>query len=225
LGAEHKWLRLLTNTFGVDEDDLPRTIFENTNYFSGYGVLKYDTFDNKFFPKDGLYFEGDFHWYLFDDGRGDTFDPFSIVKAHFAYAHAISPNFSMVVSSGGGFRLGDRGTNALDFFVGGYGFKPLNNILPFYGYDAFSLRGDTYLSSSLTFDYEIFKNNHINIAANIANVGDKLFERGEWIDRIDYSGFALGYGMETFFGPIELKYSYSPERKTDEWHVNVGFRF
>jgi NTE family protein len=56
-------------------------------------------------------------------------------------------------------------------------------------------------------------------------VGDQLFERGEWIDSIDYSGFAVGYGLETFLGPIELKYAFSPERNTDEWHVNVGFRF
>ncbi|MEM7084771.1 MAG: patatin-like phospholipase family protein [Bacteroidota bacterium] len=225
LGAEHKWLRLLSNTIGVDENNLPRTIFENTNYFSGYGVLKYDTFDNKFFPKKGLYFEGDFHWYVLDDGSGTTFDPFSIAKANIAYAHSFSPSFSMLVSTSGGFRLGDRGTNSLDFFVGGYGYKPLNNIIPFYGYEALGLRGDTYLSSQITLDCEIFKNNHINVSGNIANVGDQLFERGEWIDGIDYSGFALGYGLETFFGPIELKYSYSPERETDEWHVNVGFRF
>lgn len=225
LGAEHKWLRLLSNTIGVDENNLPRTIFENTNYFSSYGVLKYDTFDNKFFPKEGFYFEGDFHWYLFDDGRGDTFDPFSIAKANFSYAYSFTPTLSLVASASGGFRIGDRGTDALDFFVGGYGYKPLNNIVPFYGYEALSLRGDTYLSSQVTLDCEIFKNNHINISGNIANVGDQLFERGEWIDGVDYSGFAVGYGLETFFGPIELKYSYSPERETDEWHVNVGFRF
>ena len=225
LGAEHKWLRLLSKTIGVDENNLPRTIFENTNYFSGYGVLKYDTFDNKFFPTKGLYFEGDFHWYLFDDGRGATFDPFSIAKANLAYAYSFSPAFSVLASVSGGFRLGDRGTNALDFFVGGYGHKPLNNIVPFYGYEALSLRGDTYLSTQITLDCEIFKNNHINISGNIANVGDQLFERGEWIDGVDYSGFAVGYGLDTFFGPIELKYARSPERDTDEWHVNVGFRF
>ncbi|MBL4663861.1 MAG: patatin-like phospholipase family protein [Flavobacteriaceae bacterium] len=225
LGAEHKWLRLLSKTIGVDENNLPQTVFENTSYFSSYGVLKYDTFNNKYFPTEGLYFEGDFHWYLFAKGRSDTFDPFSIAKTKIAYALSLSPSFSMLVSASGGFRLGDRGTNSLDFFVGGYGYKPLNNIIPFYGYEALSLRGDTYLSSQITLDCEIFKNNHINISGNIANVGDKLFERVEWLERIDYSGFALGYGLETFFGPIELKYSYSPERRTDEWYVNVGFRF
>jgi len=225
LGAEHKWLRTLSETIGVDEDNLPRTVFENTSYFSSYGVLKYDTFDNKHFPNKGVYFEGDFHWYLFANGRNKEFDPFSIAKAQLAYAFSFTSNFSVVISAEGGFKIGDRGTNSLDFFVGGYGFKPLNNIVPFYGYEALSLRGDTYIKSELILDCEIIRKNHIIISGNIANIGDQLIETGEWIDGIDYSGFAVGYGLETFLGPIELKYAFSPERNTDEWHVTVGFRF
>jgi len=225
LGAEHKWLRTLSETIGVDEDNLPRTVFENTSYFSSYGVLKYDTFDDKHFPNKGIYFEGDFHWYLFANGRNKEFDPFSIAKAQLAYAFSFTSNFSVVISAEGGFKIGDRGTNSLDFFVGGYGFKPLNNIVPFYGYEALSLRGDTYIKSELILDCEIIRKNHIIISGNIANIGDQLIETGEWIDGIDYSGFAVGYGLETFLGPIELKYAFSPERNTDEWHVTVGFRF
>ncbi len=109
--------------------------------------------------------------------------------------------------------------------MGGYGFKQINNIIPFYGYDALSLRGDTYLKSTLTFDYEIFRKNHINISANIANVGDQLFITKGWINSIDNTGYSIGYGFETFIGPIEAKYSFSPERDQGEWYVNVGFSF
>ena len=52
-----------------------------------------------------------------------------------------------------------------------------------------------------------------------------FFSNGKWIDGVDYSGIAVGYGYETFFGPIELKYSFSPETRRDEWYVNVGYRF
>jgi NTE family protein len=41
----------------------------------------------------------------------------------------------------------------------------------------------------------------------------------------DYSGYGVGYGLDTFLGPIELKYAYSPERDEGEWYVTVGFRF
>ena len=163
--------------------------------------------------------------YLLAFGHNDDFDQFSIAKARIGYAFTLLKDFSAVISTEGGFKIGNESTRSLDFFVGGYGFRPLNNIIPLYGYEALTLRGDTYLKSQLTLDYEIAKNHHINLSGNIANVGDQLFGSGDFINRIDYTGYALGYGMETFFGPIEVKYSYSPERDTNEWYVTAGFRF
>ncbi len=224
-GIEHKWLKYLSETIGVDEDGIPRTVFENTNYVSTYGYLRYDTFNNSFFPTKGFFFNGDFHLYLFAEGDNEDFEQFSIAQAKFGYAQSFSSKLSAVISTEGGFKIGGDGTRSLDFFMGGYGYKEVNNLKPFYGYEALSLRGDTYLKSSLTIDYEIFRKNHINIAANIANVGDDLFTDGKWIDGIDYSGFALGYGMETFLGPLEAKWAFSPERDESEWHITAGFRF
>ena len=74
-------------------------------------------------------------------------------------------------------------------------------------------------------DYMIFKNNHINAAANFANIEDGIFDTGEWITTPDYSGYALGYSIDTFFGPIEAKYTWSPETKQDIWFFNIGFWF
>jgi len=225
LGVEHKWLRYLSKTIGIDENENPRTIFEDTNYFSTYGYLKYDSYDNTFFPNRGFYFEGDFHLYLFSEGRNEDFDQFSIAKAKAGYALSITDKFSTRITTEGGFKIGNDATTSLDFFVGGYGFKQINNIVPFYGYDALSLRGDTYLKSSLTLDYEIINKNHLTAFVNIANVEDNLFETGEFIEKIDYSGFGLGYGLETFLGPIEVRYAYSPEREDGIWHIAAGFRF
>ncbi|RFN59042.1 patatin-like phospholipase family protein [Marixanthomonas ophiurae] len=224
-GIEHKWLRYLSETIGIDEDGIPRTVFESTNYFSTYGYLRYDTFNNSFFPNDGFYFNGDFHLYILGEGRNTGFDQFSIAQAKVGYAQSFSSKLSAVITTEGGFKIGDDSTHSLDFFLGGYGYRPINNIKQFYGYEGLSLRGDTYLKSSLTLDYEFFRKNHINIAVNIANVGDDLLTDGKWIDGIDYSGFALGYGMETFLGPLEVKWAFSPERDESEWHIAAGFRF
>jgi NTE family protein len=223
-GVEHKKLRYLSKTIGIDQDSNPQTVFENTNYFSTYGYLLYDTFDNSFFPKEGIYFSGDFHLYMFGEGLNENFESFSIAKAKAGYAKSFN-KFTTLITTAGGFKIGTSDTRSLDFFMGGFGFKEINNIVPFYGYEALTLRGNTYLKSSITFDYEIFRKNHINIAANISNIGDNLFENGEWIDEVMYSGFALGYGLETFLGPIQLKYAYSPERDQSVWHVSAGFKF
>lgn len=224
-GVEHKWLRYLSETIGIDENNNPRTIFEDTNYISTYGYLIYDTFDNSFFPNSGFYFDGDFHLYLLANGMNKNFSQFSIAKAKAAYAKSFSKKFTIVVSTEGGFKIGGKDTRSFDFFVGGFGFKGINNIIPLYGVEALTLRGDTYLKSAITLDYELVKKHHLNITANISNVGDGLFETGEWIDRINYSAYVIGYGLETFLGPLQLKYAYSPEMKKGEWHVSAGYSF
>lgn len=226
LGAEHKWLKYVSETIGLDENNNPRTLFDNTHYFSTYGTLRFDTYDNQLYPSKGFYFKGDFHYYLFQDGINTDFDQFSIAKTKIGVAASLFKNFSAVLSTEGGLKIGDGGsTNSFDFFMGGYGFKETNNLIPFYGFDALSHRGNTYLKSTLSFDYELYKNCHVNLSANIANIGNNLFLTKQWINGIDYTGYALGGGWETFLGPVELKYSYSPERKKGEWHVGVGFRF
>ena len=89
-----------------------------------------------------------------------------------------------------------------------------------------NLRGDAFLkTTTITFDYNFYKKLHLITSANIANVGDNLFEDNKWVDAIDYSGYALGFGADTFLGPVEIKYSYSPEIEKSVWYVNVGYRF
>ena len=225
IGGEHKYLRYLSETIGIDPNNLSRTIFESTNYYSIFGQLKFDTFDNTFFPNKGLYFNGDFHLYLFGQGRNNNFQEFSIAKAKLGYATSFARKFSVVFTSEGGFKIGGDETQSLDFSLGGYGFKEVNNILPMYGYEALSLRGNTYLKTDLTLDFEFIRKNHINISGNIANVGDDLFTNRGWIDRVNYTGIAIGYGLESFMGPLELKYSYSPDLGESIWYVALGYRF
>jgi NTE family protein len=37
-----------------------------------------------------------------------------------------------------------------------------------------------------------------------------------------YSGYAMGYGLETIIGPIEIKHTWSPDQKGYTW-FSVGF--
>jgi NTE family protein len=74
-------------------------------------------------------------------------------------------------------------------------------------------------------DYEFLKNNHLNFAANYANLGDRIFESVDWISIPKYSGYAIGYGLETVVGPIEIKHTWSPETKKGYTWFSVGFSF
>lgn len=225
VGAEHKYLRFLSETIGIQDEEASKVIFESTNYFSTYGYLRYDNYDNLFFPTKGFFFSGDFNWYLWAKGRNKNFKPFSIAKAELGYAFSPFEHFSVHYKAQGGFTIGSGDTTPLGFALGGYGFKEMNNIIPFIGFKPTSLRGNSFVMSGLTFDYEFVRNNHLNFTVNIANVGDNIFDKGEWLKGIQYSGFALGYGLNTLFGPLEIKYAISPQNKRNEWHVALGYRF
>ncbi len=224
LGVQHKFLDVETETVN-DGDDIAGFVFEKSHLFGAYGQLKFDSLDHKYFPKSGFYFDGDFDLTLFSSDFNENFTEFSIANAYFLYAESISKRFTLLTEISGGFKLGGEDVRSLDFFLGGYGNKKINNLVPFYGYDFISIAGDGYVKAALTLDYEFIKKNHFNVAVNIANAGYNLFSSEEWLTRPDFTGYALGYGMDTFLGPLELKYTYSPEVKASEWFIALGFQF
>lgn len=224
IGAELKHLKFSSETFLENTND-DNTVFENSDFFSLFGNLKYDSLDDKYFPSKGFYFNGDFNLYLYSSDFNNEFFEFSIAKADIAYAFKLSEYLSVHLNTQGGFKIGDNSVNSLNFALGGYGNNFINNFISFYGYDFISLAGNSFVKGTINLDYEIFNKNHLIFSANFANVEDNIFDTGEWFTDPDYTGYALGYSLETFLGPIEAKYSYSPETKDGYWFFNLGLWF
>jgi NTE family protein len=223
LGFEHKRLKFSTETILTDNNNDEETVFEKSDYLSLFGKLKFDTYDDKYFPTKGFLFDGDFHTYIHSSDYNDNFSPFSIAKATIGFSQSISKDLTVNWTNQGGFRIGEGTNQYLSFALGGYGAHLINNYTPFLGYDFLSLNGNSFVKSTLTLDYEFVKKNHINLTINVANVEDNIFETKEWLSLPDYTGYALGYALETFIGPIEAKYSWSPETKRGFWFFNIGF--
>lgn len=231
VGVEHKLLKYSSRTLNElleDSGNLAsgeRTYFENSNYFSAYGQLTLDTYDDRYFPSRGLYFDGDFHLYLFSSDFNDNFEEFSIAKARMGAAFPIWGNLSLNLETEGGFKLGTSAVTSLDFVLGGFGSLTINNFVPFLGYDFLSLPGNSYVKAYGRLDWELLQKHHLTFAANIANVEDDLFRTGEWFTAPDYLGFGIGYGWESFFGPVQVLYSWSPEARQNVLFFSVGYWF
>lgn len=224
-GVELKKLRIFTETLATLDPDDRRTIFENNATGSLYGKILFDSYDNNFFPATGWKVKGDFHLYLLSSDINNDFNEFSIAQLSVGRAHKLRHNLSLRGEIFVGFPIGDPSNSSLDFFLGGYGARDINNNLPFYGYDFISLGGNSVVKSLFELDWELFNKNHIVLSANLANIEDDLFEQPDWFNKARYTGYAIGYGLETFLGPIELKYSFSPQQSRGEFFVNLGFRF
>lgn len=234
LGIEQKFLKYSTKTLSeVDDQGLPmelsirdgKTLFEKSNFYSAYGGLTLDTYDDKYFPTKGLLFEGDFHLYLFSSDFNNNFREFSVGKARFGTATTIFDNLSINIETEGGFKLGTSSVTTMDFVLGGYGNDFINNFRPFFGYDFLSLPGNSFVKAYGRLDFELAPKNHLMFAANFANVDDDLFRTGEWFTPPDYSGYALGYGIESLVGPLQVFYSWSPEQKEGNFFFSIGYWF
>lgn len=223
LGAEHKHLKIISETFVEDEEE--ETTFDKSDYFGLFGNLKFDTYSDKYFPKSGFFFEGDFHLYLSSSDFNDNFSEFSIAKANIGYVIPFSERFTARLGSAGGFKIGDDSNNSLNFAIGGYGNDLINNFIPFYGYDFISVTGNSFVKGSIDLDFEWIRKHHINFGVNYSNIGEDIFIDGEWFTTPDYSGYAIGYSLDTFLGPLEAKYTWSPENSENFWTFNLGFWF
>ena len=219
-GLELKHIKIKSKTL---QNSNP--LFENSDYASAFGYIKYDSFDNKYFPKKGWFFNGDVQTYLYSTNYTNAFNRFSILKGEVGITRTFYKVINLKFQSEAGLSFGQDSVHYLDFVLGGYGFNAINNFKPFYGYDFVSVASDSYIKSLATLDVEFYKKNHFNFSANIANAENKLFNSGNWVATPKYTGYALGYGLETVLGPIELKYSWSPELPKGYLWFNIGFWF
>jgi NTE family protein len=220
LGAEYRHINIRSETLQNNSQ-----IFENTDYYSLFGSFKFDSLDNKYFPKNGFFFSGEFQSYVNSADFKIKLNPFSIAKGEFIFAKTFYKKATLKFQSEIGFTVGNRELPFLNFVFGGYGFAQNYNFKHLFGYDFLSVSANGFLKNTLTVDYEFYKKNHINFAGNFANIGDDLFRNSNQISIPKYSGYALGYGLETIIGPVELKYSWSPETNKGYAWVNIGFWF
>lgn len=228
LGIEHKSIKASTRTVlsDVDPDDEdPETIIEDDDLLSLYGSLTFDSLDDPHYPREGAYFDGMFNFYFANLNGDISVEDFSIAKGAVGGYIPLHERVTAHISSETGFRIGSENLNGLNFFLGGYGNKTINNFKPFYGYDFFTLSADSYIKGLVEIDLNFYKKNHLILSGNFANVEDDIFSTGEWFTEPDFSGYAVGYGCDTILGPVDVKYAYSPEVKDGLLYFSLGYRF
>lgn len=229
VGVEHKSIKAFTETISsleyVDSSgDEDRLYFDKSNYFNLISYLKIDTYDKKYFQKKGFYLNADFKWYLSSSNYGNNFTSFSQLKGKIGLAHTFFNKLTTHVTSEAGITIGDNENRVLDYNVGGYGENYINNFIPLYGYDFAVLDANSFLKSILTIRYEFIPKNYLSATANYARVERDLFNEGRIFDNTK-SGYMIGYGLDTFLGPVEINYSWSPDHKEKFWYFNVGYWF
>lgn len=229
-GMEHKRLSVSSET--LMKNNKP-TYFEDSNYINAFASLYLDTFDKEIFPKNGVYADVNFTWYMWSNRNdkisklaegSNPFSQFSQVSGKFSFANTFWDKLTFQLTSEFGLTLGEEDSEVFDYRLGGYNQNYINNFYGLYGYDIAELSNQSFLKSELDIRYQIFDKNYISFIANYARINDNFLNRLELFKGLK-SGYAVGYGLETFLGPIELKYSWSPDHTKNYWLFNLGFWF
>jgi|GEM_PF-17792 len=223
-GLEHQVIDMRSKTITVNGQKF-NDIYKTSNFLSTYGYITLDTYDKKHFPKKGFYIDGKFKWIFDSSILGNSIKRYSMAYNSVAYTTTFFDKLSLNLGNEIGFEL-EKSNGVFNFLLGGYGNETTERFRHFYGYDFLNITGNSFIKSSIGLDYEVYRRNHLNFYANFANVGHNVFDRFDtWFVKPAYSGYAFGYGLETLIGPIELKYSWSPETRRNFWWFSVGFWF
>lgn len=235
LGVEVQRIQAYTETLIKPGTNNEKSYFDNNYYFNAYSYINYDTYDRDHFVKKGWKFDATFVWHTYSTDRksdfnlyetesADSFIPTSKLFGKLAYTYTFYDRFTLQVSTGGGVSIGAENRQPLNFFIGGNGENYLSQFTPFYGYEIAELSANSYLLSSTKIQVEIFKDNYISFAKNIANVRQDLY-KGHNILKATNKGYGLSYGVNSFLGPIEVHYTWSPDHNNKLWFINLGYWF
>lgn len=220
IGLEHKYLDLTTESLFNSKTKLDRS-----GYLDAFINLRYDSYDNKYFPRKGLTFNGEYKHFFYTSSDQYSIDPFSILKGDIGFAVPISKKFTFKFETELGLTFSPNNIPFFDFVIGGYGFAQTFNFRHFYGYDFTSLAGNNYIKGVITIDHEFYNKHHLNFSANFSNIGNDLIETAALFKLPQYSGYAVGYAIESIIGPLEIKESWSPETNNFYTWVSIGFWF
>ena len=230
IGAEYKDFKVFAET--LEHNEIVKDYLDNNGYLGAFAKLHLDTYDKKHFTKKGFYLDVNYKTYLFSsknsfnsvDDEVDNFNPFSLVYGKLGFATTFFDKLTFHYISEAGITIGDNDNPIFNYSLGGNNENFVNSFVPFYGYDVADLTETAFLKSAFTLRYNPFEKHYISFTGNYARVASDLLNEGAIFDDTK-SGYAVGYGLDSYIGPIEIKYSWTPENKQNYWFFNVGFWF
>ena len=149
---------------------------------------------------------------------------FSQAKGTLGFAKTFFNRLTFQNTNQAGFTIGSPTSNTFDFYLGGYNQNYINTFVSLYGYDFADISGNSFLKTLIDVRYELIENHYVSVLANYARIEENVFKDINIFDDIK-SGYAVGYSYNSFLGPIELKYSWSPDTKESSFLFNLGFWF
>lgn len=218
-GGEHQYLKV--------ENTNPQAIietYENAHFTNLYSYFKFDTYNNRMFPKSGFYMDLSVKWHMTSSSNNVEFQSFLQGKASLGYAIPLAKKWFLQLQTEGGLSFSKNENPFLDFHLGGTNDNALCNYITFYGYPFAAMGHSSYLKSAATLRFEWTKNHYLGFTGNIGRTDENFLEHIGFAEHTK-TGFALFYGINSIAGPLQITYASSPELKNNIFSVRLGYWF
>ncbi|QTD36648.1 patatin-like phospholipase family protein [Polaribacter batillariae] len=221
IGAEVKRIEALTDNINSLDDS---HIADDSVYFNVLGYLKLDTYNKRYFATKGFFADLGFKWYLLSSDFANNFERYAQTKGKVGFATSFWDKFTLQYTGEAGFSLSSVESRVFDFQLGGNNQNYINNFISLYGYEFADLSDESFVKSEFNIRYQFLPKHYFSVIANYARLDTNVFKDIDLFKDVK-SGYALGYSYDSFLGPIELKYSWSPDTNENVWLFNLGFWF
>lgn len=196
---------------------------ESEHFFNYYARLQYNTLDRGYYPSRGVEFTAGYTVYTDNLWQYADHTPFSAVHASWMGVLSLSNRFSLLPSVYGRIVMGKEVPLVYSNALGGYSFaRYVSQQMPFAGIAHMEIRQKALLVTALKARQRMGREHYLTAMGNMAVSNDKL--QGVLNGKFIY-GFALGYGYNSKFGPLEAYIGYSDNNKQVECYANLGFYF
>lgn len=191
--------------------------FEQSNFFNNQkdnlviynGGLKFNNFDDTYFPSKGVDFHIDYSYYT-DDFKGyKGAEAFRTMEAGITAVIPIGKHFAFIPELYGRTIVGEQCAFLYHNYFGG----PLSNIYfdhqhYFYGLKP-TMAAQNHLAIAMLKARLKIKNNHyLWVQGNIAKTSNDLSQVYNWTKDNLITGMAIGYSYHSIVGPITISYDF-----------------
>ncbi|NDV66857.1 patatin-like phospholipase family protein [Bacteroides sp. 224] len=220
LGLRYEYYNYSTFLFNNTENNMT---VKPEGFFSYYGILRYETTDKKSYPTKGMSLHADLSIYTDNLSSYKDNTPFGAACAWWEGVFSLTRRFSLLPSFYGRVLFGqDSPYPYMNVLGGDVPGRYMPQQIPFAGINYMEVVDNSVMVGALKFRQRMGKNNYVSF---ITNYGLTENDLGRIFKGSQLFGMGVGYGYDSFFGPIEATLNISNRTKQLGFYFNVGYRF
>ncbi|MCC8172406.1 MAG: patatin-like phospholipase family protein [Parabacteroides sp.] len=191
--------------------------------FSYYASLRYETYDDSYFPTAGMSLHAGYSLYTDNMATYDGHTPFSALNASYGIAVPLTERLALLPTLYGRVLIGHYVANPYLNAVGGTYFgRYLPQQIPFAGINNVELLGNSVMVLKLAVRYRFGSKHYATLTFNGGAHDDDFFDL---LDGHYLWGGSAGYAYNSRFGPLEAVFGVSNRTKKLEVYAGLGYTF